>query len=175
MSGAADASSGSGSTFQSLNLTSYIASVAPDVRSELYSSPWTCQAVFRALEPLSQQYVMRLLYTAEAVADGGRGAGSGHGARAPIARACAGTAPAGRALAGCTWHPLRAASVRQWTEACGPVGSDLLTRIAPHASHSRVAGYVRNWAKGDTTAAKKHEAALRQLRELSVLAGEGRG
>jgi hypothetical protein len=36
-------------------------------------------------------------------------------------------------------------------------------------------GFVRNWPKGDTTATKKHEAALRQLRELSLLAGEGRG
>jgi hypothetical protein len=37
------------------------------------------------------------------------------------------------------------------------------------------AGYVRNWPKADTTAAKKHEAALRLLRGLSLLSGGGRG
>jgi len=56
--------------FQSLNLTSYIASLTSEARSQLYTSPWTCQAVFRALEPLAQQYVLRLLYTPDAVADG---------------------------------------------------------------------------------------------------------
>ena len=44
----------SADAFQSLNLTSYIASVTPETRSQLYGSPWTCQAVFRALEPLAR-------------------------------------------------------------------------------------------------------------------------
>lgn len=56
--------------FQSLNLTSYVASLGADTRTQLYSSPWTCQAVFRALNPMAQQYVLRLLYTAEPIADG---------------------------------------------------------------------------------------------------------
>lgn len=90
---------------QSLNLTSYIASLAPDTRPQLYGSPWTCQAVFRALEPLAQQYALRLLYTAEPLPD----------------------------------------------------------------------VYVRNWARGDTTSAKKHEAAMRLLQQLSLLSAEGRG
>jgi hypothetical protein len=34
---------------------------------------------------------------------------------------------------------------------------------------------VRNWAKSDTTSAKKHEVALRLLQELSLLAAEARG
>ena len=55
---------------QSLNLTSYIVSLAPEARSQLYGSPWTCQAVFRALEPLAQQYALRLLYAPDPLADG---------------------------------------------------------------------------------------------------------
>lgn len=55
---------------QSLNLTSYIASLAPETRAQLYGSPWTCQAVFRALEPLAQQYALRLLYTPDPLPDG---------------------------------------------------------------------------------------------------------
>ncbi|KAI8463783.1 MAG: transcription factor Tfb2-domain-containing protein [Monoraphidium minutum] len=103
---AAAAAPGAGAppALQSLNLTSYIASLRPDTRSQLYGSPWTCQAVFRALEPLAQQYALRLLYAPDPLPD----------------------------------------------------------------------GYVRNWAKTSTTAAGKHEAALRQLRALSLLASEGR-
>ncbi|GBF95756.1 general transcription factor IIH subunit 4-like [Raphidocelis subcapitata] len=96
---------GASAAFQSLNLASYIAALPPDTRTQLYASPWTCQAVFRELEPLAQQYALRLLYAGDGVPD----------------------------------------------------------------------GFVRNWPKGDTTATKKHEAALRQLRDLSLLAGEGRG
>ncbi|KIZ06628.1 RNA polymerase II transcription factor B subunit 2 [Monoraphidium neglectum] len=101
----ADAAAAHPPALQSLNLASYIASLAPEARSQLYSSPWTCQAVFRALEPLGQQYVLRLLYAPEPLPD----------------------------------------------------------------------GFVRNWAKSDTTSAKKHEVALRLLQELSLLAAEARG
>jgi hypothetical protein len=68
----ADAAAAHPPALQSLNLASYIASLAPEARSQLYSSPWTCQAVFRALEPLGQQYVLRLLYAPEPLPDGAR-------------------------------------------------------------------------------------------------------
>lgn len=46
----------------SLDLASYIAALPPDVKHEVFSSPWTSQALFRALAPLAQQYILRLLY-----------------------------------------------------------------------------------------------------------------
>lgn len=55
---------------QSLNLSSYVETLNADTRSYLYESPWTCQALFRALEPLAQQYVTRLLYTELSVPEG---------------------------------------------------------------------------------------------------------
>lgn len=53
-----------------INISSYIASLDETVRSELYASPWTCQALFRALAPLAQQYIVRLLYVEKPIAEG---------------------------------------------------------------------------------------------------------
>lgn len=54
-----------------MNISTYIATLDSDVRSQLYTSPWTCQALFRALAPLAQQYVIRLLYVDQPVPEGG--------------------------------------------------------------------------------------------------------
>lgn len=54
----------------SISITSYIVGLSPDIRSQLYSSEWTCQALFRALPPLAQQYVLRLLYVDRPVGEG---------------------------------------------------------------------------------------------------------
>jgi hypothetical protein len=53
-----------------MNITSYITSLDHEVRPKLYESPWTCQAVLRALPPLTQQYIARLLYIDEPVPKG---------------------------------------------------------------------------------------------------------
>jgi hypothetical protein len=52
-------------TFQS-----FIVALPAETRSVLYQSTWTCQALFRALGPLAQQYVLRLLYVNTPVEQG---------------------------------------------------------------------------------------------------------
>uniref|UniRef100_A0A383W7J1 RNA polymerase II transcription factor B subunit 2 n=1 Tax=Tetradesmus obliquus TaxID=3088 RepID=A0A383W7J1_TETOB len=52
---------------QSLDLASYIAALPPQIKFDVFSSPWTTQALFRALSPLAQQYILRLLYVDEGV------------------------------------------------------------------------------------------------------------
>ena len=41
-----------------------------DVVGQLYDSPWTCRAVVRALPPLAQAYVTRMLFLEEPVLGG---------------------------------------------------------------------------------------------------------
>jgi transcription initiation factor TFIIH subunit 4 len=45
-----------------VNILSYVESLNENVRDMLYESPWTCQAVFRSLQPLAKQYVLRMLW-----------------------------------------------------------------------------------------------------------------
>eukprot|EP00882_Tetradesmus_deserticola_P017582 GHRQ01018834.1.p2 GENE.GHRQ01018834.1~~GHRQ01018834.1.p2 ORF type:complete len:166 (+),score=37.91 GHRQ01018834.1:813-1310(+) len=52
---------------QSLDLASYIAALPPTIKFDVFSSPWTTQALFRALSPLSKQYILRLLYVDDGV------------------------------------------------------------------------------------------------------------
>jgi len=40
----------------------YLVSLPQKTLEDLYQDPWTCQAIFRALPPLSKQYVVRLLF-----------------------------------------------------------------------------------------------------------------
>eukprot|EP00879_Flechtneria_rotunda_P018775 GHRR01019708.1.p1 GENE.GHRR01019708.1~~GHRR01019708.1.p1 ORF type:complete len:102 (+),score=30.93 GHRR01019708.1:298-603(+) len=47
---------------QSLDLATYISALPEQIKREVFSSPWTSQALFRALAPLAQQYILRLLY-----------------------------------------------------------------------------------------------------------------
>jgi hypothetical protein len=55
---------------QSLDLASYIAALPPQIKFDVFSSPWTTQALFRALSPLAQQYILRLLYVDDGVPKG---------------------------------------------------------------------------------------------------------
>jgi hypothetical protein len=55
---------------QSLDLASYIAALPPEIKFDVFSSPWTTQALFRALSPLAQQYILRLLYVDDGVSKG---------------------------------------------------------------------------------------------------------
>jgi hypothetical protein len=55
---------------QSLDLASYIAALPPQIKFDVFSSPWTTQALFRALSPLAQQYILRLLYVDDGVSKG---------------------------------------------------------------------------------------------------------
>jgi hypothetical protein len=55
---------------QSLDLASYIAALPPQIKFDVFSSPWTTQALFRALSPLAQQYILRLLYVDEGISKG---------------------------------------------------------------------------------------------------------
>ncbi len=55
-----------------MNLSLFVTALDESVRSHLYDSPWTCQALLRALSPLAQQYVIRLLYIDVPVAEGTR-------------------------------------------------------------------------------------------------------
>jgi hypothetical protein len=165
--GAPPGAAADAAAFQSLNLTSYVSTLPPATRSELYASPWTCQAIFRELAPLAQQYVLRLLYAPDAVADGARPAG-GQGVDwgLPGKEGMS----AARCAARARWRA--PASRRPGSQRRPLLPSHVARRAPPRA---RAAGYVRNWARADTTAAKKHEAALKQLRELSLLTGDGRG
>ncbi|KAF6260454.1 Tfb2-domain-containing protein [Scenedesmus sp. NREL 46B-D3] len=52
---------------QSLDLASYIAALPPQIKFDVFSSPWTTQALFRALSPLAKQYILRLLYVDDGV------------------------------------------------------------------------------------------------------------
>lgn len=70
---------------QSLDLASYIAALPADVKAEVFSSPWTSQALFRALSPLAQQYILRLLYVDDAIPQGEAPAAG----LAPAAAGCA--------------------------------------------------------------------------------------
>ncbi|GAX80863.1 hypothetical protein CEUSTIGMA_g8298.t1 [Chlamydomonas eustigma] len=45
-----------------VNILSYVESLKENVRDMLYESPWTCQAVFRSLQPLAKQYVLRMVW-----------------------------------------------------------------------------------------------------------------
>jgi hypothetical protein len=54
-----------------VNIISYIKSLAPSTRDTLYSSPWTCQAVLRSLQPLAKQYALKLLWIEQPMARGG--------------------------------------------------------------------------------------------------------
>jgi hypothetical protein len=56
---------------QTLDLASYVANLAAEVREEVFASSWTAQALFRALSPLAKQYILRLVYI-----DGGVPAGA---------------------------------------------------------------------------------------------------
>lgn len=47
---------------QTLDLASYVANLAAEVREEVFASSWTAQALFRALSPLAKQYILRLVY-----------------------------------------------------------------------------------------------------------------
>jgi hypothetical protein len=59
---------------QSLNLVAYVRdALAPAARRAAYASPWTCQALLRALPALAQQHVLRLLYVDAPVPEGERG------------------------------------------------------------------------------------------------------
>jgi hypothetical protein len=56
---------------QSLNLVAYVrGALAPAGRRAAYASPWTCQAMLRALPALAQQHVLRLLYVDAPVPEG---------------------------------------------------------------------------------------------------------
>ena len=55
---------------QSLDLASYIAHLPKNVKSSVFASSWTAQALFRALSPLSKQYILRLVYIDGGVAEG---------------------------------------------------------------------------------------------------------
>jgi hypothetical protein len=55
---------------QSLDLASYIAALPPQIKFDVFSSPWTTQALFRALSPLAQQYILRLLYVDDGASKG---------------------------------------------------------------------------------------------------------
>lgn len=56
---------------QSLNLVAYVRdALAPAARRAAYASPWTCQALLRALPALAQQHVLRLLYVDAPVPEG---------------------------------------------------------------------------------------------------------
>lgn len=55
---------------ESLDLLTYFENLKPAVRSDLYTSPWICLAVFRNLAPLARTYIMRLLYVPEPFAKG---------------------------------------------------------------------------------------------------------
>ncbi len=47
---------------QTLDLASYVANLAAEVREEVFASSWTAQALLRALSPLAKQYILRLVY-----------------------------------------------------------------------------------------------------------------
>ncbi len=53
-----------------MNIASYVANLHEAYHTQLYESPWTCQALLRALDPLPQQYVIRLLYIDSPVSEG---------------------------------------------------------------------------------------------------------
>jgi len=56
---------------QSLNLVAYVRdALAPAARRAAYASPWTCQAMLRALPALAQQHALRLLYVDGPVPEG---------------------------------------------------------------------------------------------------------
>jgi transcription initiation factor TFIIH subunit 4 len=57
-----------------VNVVAYVQELTPDRRDGLWDSPWTCQAVLRALPELAKHYVMRLLFVGDvAVPVGGWG------------------------------------------------------------------------------------------------------
>lgn len=60
-----------------LDLSSYIGSLAPDVKADVFSGSWTAQALFRALTPLAKQYILRLVYIDGGVPAGAAGEASG--------------------------------------------------------------------------------------------------
>lgn len=47
------------------NVMDYMKQLPLESLSELYSSPFTCQTIFRSLPPLAQQYVVRLLFVSD--------------------------------------------------------------------------------------------------------------
>lgn len=53
-----------------MDFVSYLEDLPPSAVRELYSSPWTCRAVLRSLSPLAKQYVMRLAFLDDNLADG---------------------------------------------------------------------------------------------------------
>lgn len=55
---------------QTLDLASYVANLAAEVREEVFASSWTAQALFRALSPLAKQYILRLVYIDGGVSSG---------------------------------------------------------------------------------------------------------
>eukprot|EP01118_Nematostelium_gracile_P010913 TRINITY_DN382_c0_g1_i1.p1 TRINITY_DN382_c0_g1~~TRINITY_DN382_c0_g1_i1.p1 ORF type:complete len:450 (-),score=100.54 TRINITY_DN382_c0_g1_i1:46-1395(-) len=46
-----------------MNVFDYLASLPQKTLEDLFQDPWTCQAVFRSLPPISKQYVTRLLFS----------------------------------------------------------------------------------------------------------------
>lgn len=56
----------------SLDLASFLAGLPPDVKSQVFASSWTAQALFRALTPLEKQYILRLMYVDASVSAGAR-------------------------------------------------------------------------------------------------------
>jgi len=50
-----------------MNVFDYLISLPQKVLTELYSDPWTCQAIFRSLPSLAKNYVLRLLFAAGGV------------------------------------------------------------------------------------------------------------
>jgi transcription initiation factor TFIIH subunit 4 len=67
----ADAGASSGAQL-SLDLATYIAKLPANVKAAVFASPWTAQALFRALPPLAKQYILRLLYVDAPVSTGAR-------------------------------------------------------------------------------------------------------
>ena len=54
-----------------VNITSFLGDLSAAQRNDLYTSPFTCQAVFRSLPPLAKNYVLRLLLVDVPVPQGG--------------------------------------------------------------------------------------------------------
>ena len=50
-----------------MDFNQYLTTLPADQLTRLYDSPWTCQAVLRSLPPLSQHFVLRLLFIPDPV------------------------------------------------------------------------------------------------------------
>ncbi len=149
---------------QSLDLAGYLAALPPAVKSDALSSPWTSQALFRALLPLAQQYVLRLLFLDEPVP---RGEALCRPSAASVERA--GPQHRSAVLCVCVCVCVCVASM-QLKQLCT---THVPAPPPPHTHTTTTTTTTKDslelWVSPDPAACSAHRAAVAQLEALTLL------